>query len=325
MRGFAIAGSGAGPRIAVAICTYQRYDLLPDAVESLLGQSLPRSEYRIIVVDNSPDAGLSAEWSGRWRNEADFHWIHERTPGLSRARNVAIAAATELPLIAFLDDDAVARGDWLESLTNAFEHLGPDAYVVGGRVRPRFGAPPPAWLDHRFLPYLSVCDLGDTVRFLRPNEWVVGANIAYRTAPLARVGGFSVALGRVGGGAALMSNDETELEERIREIGGRIGYTPHAEVTHFVPADRLTQEWFRRRVAWQAVSDFVRAPQAMRADAATAWVRLKNYLASCQPADRSLRGLVIAQADADRFHHQISAVYETVVALLGGQAEADDD
>jgi glucosyl-dolichyl phosphate glucuronosyltransferase len=320
-----VGGAGETSRIAAAICTYQRYDLLPDAIESILRQSLSRSQYCIVVIDNSPDAGISTDCSRRWTNERNFRWIQTSVAGLSHARNLAAAAAGEVPLVAFLDDDAVADEGWLEALLEAFEHLGPEAYVVGGRVRPRFGAPPPPWLDGSLLTYLSVCDLGATTRFLQPDEWVVGANIGYRTKRLLEVGGFNVALGRVGSGASLMSNDETELAERLRALGGRTGYAPNAEVIHFVPAERLTQEWFRRRIAWQAVSDFVRAPVAMQTGAGAAWVRLKDYLAACRPADRTVRGLVIPQENSEQFKHQMSAVYETIVALLAGQAEADAD
>ena len=248
-------------------------------------------------------------------------WLHEQTAGLSHARNVAIAAANA-PVIAFMDDDAVAGHDWMRALLQAFDQLGPAAQVVGGRVRPRFGAPRPAWLNDHLEAYLSVCDLGEQVRFINSGEWVVGVNIAYRSEALRRAGGFNTALGRVGAGASLMSNDETELEDRILAGGGLSGYTPHAEVEHFVPADRLTQEWFRRRMAWQAVSDFVRAPQHKRAAAADSWQRLKDYLASCPPADRTMRALVLPQAEAGAFIVQMSAVYETMVALLG-HAETD--
>lgn len=318
-------GKGSGQTlITAAICTYQRYDLLSDAIASLLCQSMTPEQYRILVVDNSPDAARSMQCSQQWNNEPNLLWIHENTAGLSHARNVAIAAA-DTPFIAFLDDDAVACNDWLEAVLEAFDRLGPVAHVIGGRVRLRFGAPRPTWLTDHMQSYLSICDLGDEIRFVEPGEWIVGANVSYRTDRLREVGGFSTTLGRVGAGAALMSNDETELADRIRANGGKTGYAPRAEAEHFAPAERLTQDWFRRRIAWQAVSDFVHAPQMMNAAGADAWVRLKNYLASCPPADRTMRALVIPQDEPGKFAFQMSAIYETIVALLSGQAETGAD
>jgi len=34
-------------------------------------------------------------------------------------------------------------------------------------------------------------------------------------------------------------------------------YAPKALVEHVIPSERLTQSWFRRRAAWQAVSDLL--------------------------------------------------------------------
>ena len=63
----------------------------------------------------------------------------------------------------------------------------------------------------------------------------------------------------------------------------------------------------------------------MRAAAELSWERLKGYLASCPPADRTMRALVIPQATPGGLAYQLSAVYETLVVLLSGQAEADVD
>ena len=314
----------AGLAICAAVCTYNRYDLLPETIDSIVAQSLDPSRYHVVVVDNSPDAELSVQWARRWQDVANLSWVHEKTAGLSRARNIALAS-TDAPFIAYLDDDAVACKDWLSALLDAFEQLGPDVHVLGGKVRLRFGSPRPDWLTDGLCSYLSACDRGEAVRLLQPHEWIVGANMAYRTGPLRSAGGFSTALGRVGKGVSLMSNDETELADRLHAAGGLTGYTPHAEAEHFVPPERLTQEWFRRRFAWQAVSDFVRNPGEMQAGAELSWERLRGYLASCPPADRTMRALVIPQATPGGLAYQLSAVYETVVVLLSGQAEADVD
>ena len=59
-----------GATITAAVCTYDRYDLLPKAIDSLTRQSLNSSQYRILVIDNSPDhqrAQASANGSRRCR------------------------------------------------------------------------------------------------------------------------------------------------------------------------------------------------------------------------------------------------------------------
>lgn len=315
--------SGARPAIAAAVCTFQRYDMLAEALGSLAAQSLPRDAFEILVIDNSPDAARSAEEARRHAGIPKLRWHHEARPGLSHARNVA-AARTEAPLIAFLDDDARADRGWLAALIAAFDALGPQAMVVGGRIRPWWGAERPAWLPDALLPPLTIVDLGPERRPLRPGEWVAGANIAFRRDALLAHGGFAVNLGRIGGAASLLSNDETDLIERIAAAGGIVAYDPAAAVEHHVPPERLTQAWFRRRMAWQAVSDYLRRPDEHLARRDAHWQAVKDFLVDCPPADRTLRGLALQTDDPEHLRRQVGAVYDAVISLLAGLEERDD-
>lgn len=310
-------------RIAAAICTYERYDLLPGAIESALAQSLPAETFQVVVVDNSPDPERSAREAAAFAGRAGLLWHHEPRPGLSNARNVA-ARLTDAPLIAYLDDDARADAVWLENIVGCFDQFGDAVQVVGGRIRPWWGAPRPDWLADEMLGGLTVVDLGPERRLLRDGEWVAGANIAFRVSALQSAGGFDTSLGRTGGGASLLSAEETSLTDRIKSLGGQVAYDPLAAVDHWVDPKRLTQRWFRRRAAWQAVSDYLRDPEARLAHGEQSWAAVKGFLLQLNPADRTLRGLVLEQESASDFRWQVSAVYNAVTALLAGLDERDD-
>ena len=310
-------------RITAAICTYQRYDLLPGAIESALAQSLPATDFEVIVVDNSPDADRSAREAEAFGHHPNLIWRHEARPGLSNARNVAARLASA-PIIAYLDDDARADPTWLENIAGCFDQFGPGLKVVGGRIRPWWGAPRPAWLPDEMLGSLTVVDLGDERRLLREGEWVAGANIAFRIEALRQAGWFDTSLGRTGSGASLLSAEETALTDRIKDQGGLVAYDPLAAVEHWVDPERLTQRWFRRRAAWQAVSDYLRDPRGRMARQEDAWLAVKSFLLRQNPADRTLRGLALAKDDPAEFRWQISAVYNAVTALLAGLDEHDD-
>jgi GT2 family glycosyltransferase len=301
------------PALTAAICSHRRYALLDGAIASLRAQTIP---VEILVIDNSPGAPGSAE--ARARHAGAVRWIEEPVAGLSRARNAALAAATA-PVLAYLDDDARAAPGWAQGFLDGFAHLGEGVGCLGGRVRLAFTAPPPPWLDRRLGDFLSALDWGEETRPLRPREWVAGASVAYRAAALRAAGGFNVALGRSGAAASLLSNDETELSARLAARGHLTGYTPLAEAEHLVDPARLSQAWFRRRVAWQAVSDLI-AGDSPR-DPAEAWQGVKDYLLTVNPAERTLRALVTEAADAEAFHAQMGAVHDIVAALL---AEARD-
>ena len=55
------------PLISAVVCTYDRYDLLEGAIETLIGQSMPAHQFEILIVDNSPDAGASEQVGASFR------------------------------------------------------------------------------------------------------------------------------------------------------------------------------------------------------------------------------------------------------------------
>src|SRR6185369_9317762 len=119
------------PRITVCICTFNRYDLLPKAIDSALAQTLDPEKYRIIVVDNSPDYATALAFSQQYASQELITYHIEKKPGLSNARNVgANMCGTEF--ISFMDDDAIAEPHWLAKILEAFDAFGSSVSVVGG-------------------------------------------------------------------------------------------------------------------------------------------------------------------------------------------------
>lgn len=306
------------------ICTYDRYDLLPKAIESLARQTLTPERFEIIIIDNSPDHKFSALFSKQFSGISNLTWATERTPGLSNARNAGIRLA-RAPVIAFMDDDAIAAPNWLEVMTNAFADFGEDAAVAGGRVSPIWDAPRPDWLHERLLGYVSVVDWGGSERYAAPGEWMAGTNIAFRTEALRNVGGFSVYLGRSGGGQALLSNDETEVIDKVAAAGGRLIYVPNAVMEHLVASERLTQGWFRRRVAWQAVSEYLQNPKASFDKAPQSWRDVTDFFSRLPPKFRTPRGLWAEQDDPELFRRQMSALYSFTLTSLAGFHGLEDE
>ncbi|MFC6689689.1 glycosyltransferase family 2 protein [Jhaorihella thermophila] len=304
------------PRIAAAICTYNRYDLLGEAIESCLKQDLDPSEFEIIVVDNSPDHAAAESFGQAYREHANLTYLVERTPGLSNARNVA-ARNSSAPIIAYLDDDAIARPGWLRAYLAVYDSFGPAVNVAGGRINPIWDVPRPSWLSDRDLGYVSVVDWGGSARILKEHEWLAGANISFRRAALLEIGGFDTGLGRKGPELHLLSNEESEVIERLTENGGLALYVPQAEVDHLVDRRRLTQEWFRRRAAWQAVSDWVADP-AMADRAEGALNKALDYLLRQPPRYRSISGLYREIDDPEAFREQVYAIYNFTIATLAG-------
>jgi glycosyltransferase involved in cell wall biosynthesis len=79
--------------LSAVICTYNRYDLLPEAIESQVKQDVPADLFEIIVVDNSPDQAGAARFGQRYSGLSNLTYLVEPKPGLSNARNKGTAAA----------------------------------------------------------------------------------------------------------------------------------------------------------------------------------------------------------------------------------------
>lgn len=240
------------PTITAAVCTCDRRATLSDTIDSLRQQTLSADQYEVLVVDNSIDAAQVDEGSHGTNGTPNVRFEHVSTQGLSYARNAALELAMS-PLVAFIDDDAIANRDWLAELVAVFESEDSSVAAVGGPARPVWEVPRPNWLHENFLGYVGVLDLGNQRIDLGGKQWLIGTNVAYRVRDAREAGGFSTLLGRQGG--LLLSNEELDMQSRLRARGHRIIYTPAAVVDHHVQAERLTQTWLRRRIFWQVVCD----------------------------------------------------------------------
>jgi GT2 family glycosyltransferase len=95
--------------------------------------------------------------------------------------------------------------------------------------------------------------LGGRKRPLVQGEYPFGGNISICRKALLEIGGFSTAFGRKG--KSLLSSEEAELCNRIRELGGVVLYEPAAIVHHRVLPERVSRSYLLRRAYWQGVSD----------------------------------------------------------------------
>ena len=82
---------------------------------------------------------------------------------------------------------------------------------------------------------------------------LMGGNAVIRRSMLARVGPYSVDLGRTPGGRLLSCEDE-DMFTRLMGVGARGFYRPDLIIHHYVSPERLTKRYFRRWCFWRGVS-----------------------------------------------------------------------
>ncbi len=102
-------------QICAVICTHNRSDVLRRALHSLTTQTVMPDE--VLVIDNAPggpDTKLLVQ------NEfPTVRYVEESAPGLDFARNRALKE-TSKEIVAFMDDDAVAKPSWILSIKAVF-------------------------------------------------------------------------------------------------------------------------------------------------------------------------------------------------------------
>jgi glycosyltransferase involved in cell wall biosynthesis len=289
-------------KITAVICTHNRYDVLPDAISSLQSQAMDANALEILVIDNSTDHAAQENFWKNYGLPSNARLIVDKVPGLSRARNTALREA-RAPIIAYIDDDAVAMAGWADAIATVFD-THEKAGIAGGPVEPIWPSEAPKWLHKWQRGFLTIVDHGKEARALETREWLAGTNIAFRTSVLREVGGFNESLGRVG--SSLLSNEELVISEKIKEKGFGAYYTPDARVMHRVHADRVTQQWLRKRIGWQAVSDQLAASSDTTAD--RCWSEIAEYLSTLPPEMRGIRSLFLDTQDPEMFYMQCRAL-----------------
>jgi succinoglycan biosynthesis protein ExoM len=122
--------------VLIGVCTAQRPKMLKACLDSLAAQIVPEHvSLRAVVVDNEAEPNNRAAVEAQAaRFPFPLAYEHEPRRGIPFARNRVLdhALAMNAEWIAFIDDDEIAKLDWLAQLVSATEKYCCD--VVQGQV-----------------------------------------------------------------------------------------------------------------------------------------------------------------------------------------------
>lgn len=246
------------PELTVVIPTRNRAGFLERCLESLCHQTLDAVSFEVVVVDNG-SMDTTADVAERYSARLNLVYLYEQEPGLHVGRHAGLRAARS-DLLTYCDDDIEAFPGWLESVLEGFRD--PKVSLVGGNDLPNFEKDPPAWLKRLWqrkcehgqaLGALSIIQFADGIYPIDPN-YVWGCNFSVRRSVLEACGGFHPD-GMPSELLRFRGDGESHVTRFVAASNERALFHSGASVRHFVPASRMTPEYFGKRYFAQGISD----------------------------------------------------------------------
>lgn len=215
--------------VTVCVCTYRR-TTIKDTLESLGKQvNVENLLEEIIVIDND-DAKTLLPTIVDLAQCFPFplRYVHAPAKNISIARNAALDAV-KTRWLAFIDDDELAREDWLCNLMK--ESVG--SQVVIGVSIARYSLDFPHWIEK--------CDfhsnfIGKSLVNAYTSNALLDVNFVRQSGVR-----FARNLGRTGG-------EDTLFFRELSIAGGHFTYAPNAVVDEIVPVARANMRWVLRRM-----------------------------------------------------------------------------
>src|SRR5262245_39522139 len=121
--------------ISAVITTYNRSEMLAEALNAVLNQETGGVCYEVVVVDNnSTDNTRATVEAFIAKGHSNLRYVFEPKQGIAHGRNAGVGAARG-DIIAFTDDDVVVTGNWIATIKRAFDE-NPDVDFIGGKILP---------------------------------------------------------------------------------------------------------------------------------------------------------------------------------------------
>ncbi len=212
---------GGPPRAAVVIPTHNRRELVLQAVESALAQTVV--DFELIVVDDGSTDGTREALEGL-DPRLQYHWQQNR--GASAARNAALRLSSA-PVVAFLDSDDRWRPNHLEVVLAGLERH-PQAVLISTCP---FVSPYPRSVFGRSKTGSDATLVEVLPEALFANRWGMTSCIGARREALVAIGGFDEGI-RVA--------EDADLLARLA-LCGPFALVRSATVAHGMTAGSLTR------------------------------------------------------------------------------------
>jgi glycosyltransferase involved in cell wall biosynthesis len=245
--------------LSVIISTYNNAVSLERTLRSLAQQDADKAQWECVVVNNaSTDNTQSVVEKLIEELDINIRLVTESQQGLSYARNKGIAESQGNFLV-FIDDDETINKEFVSAYIDLYLNHG--AFAAGGKVVACYDGRRPKWMSKYTEKMIAnPIDLGRSVTIFPSDVMPAGGNMGFNREIFTLYKGFDVDLGRKG--KELLGGEENDIFNRIRSLGERVFYTPHAIVYHHISEQKLTEEYFDKLSYGVGKSKRVRAEKA---------------------------------------------------------------
>ena len=212
-----------GPFFSVVIPTYRRRDALRNSLRSLSCQTVDKNSFEVIVVNNSPEIGVSDVIEG-YASLINIVSLNEPKSGAHQARNVGSKVARGRYIV-FIDDDCEAHPSLLERYRSAIKLFSP--IVAGGSIDVRWDCAPPSWVTP-FEYLMGRIDFGEGSFWLREGQSVNGGNLLIRRDFFLEIGGMEPdQVGKI-----IFGSGDVALSLSANRLGHKALWVGDAKVWH---------------------------------------------------------------------------------------------
>ena len=143
-----------------------------------------------------------------------------------------------------MDDDAVAKEDYLERIVSFFRD-NPNACGLGGRIIPKYIPEEPKWMSHYVASLVGNFHYNETPCEFAPGKYPLESNMIIYKADFDAIQGFNLALPGVVG-TLRIGGEGKDFFYRLQALGKPIFYDPDIIVWHVVEVKKLTREYMYR-------------------------------------------------------------------------------
>jgi glycosyltransferase involved in cell wall biosynthesis len=248
-------------QISVIICTHNpKMKYLNRVLETLKAQSLDKSHWELLLIDNGSEELVSTYVDLSWHPNARL--IREDKLGLTPARICGILNSKSNILL-FVDDDNCLKYNYLELSLKHFEENALLGTLGAGKILPEFELEP----SEEVRPFTQMLALRNEERAHYSNAVQFSSAIPYgagmcilKTLALRYVESCkirSIAAGLDRTGDALLSGGDVDLALHACNAGYLAGVVPGLELVHIIPKGRLAETYLIKIAFGHAYSHYM--------------------------------------------------------------------